>query len=184
MNLKEKKELLNKIRSKMKWAIPIALIQFIIIIPLENLLFISLILSGIVDTELQKMFIYTLMGCISTYTTEKIIFNAKQKYNEYEKETIDICLTKIKTEKVEYNVKRLTSRQKIELLSMIKNNQEIAKIVSELEDLKNDGEEEFYNTIIELLKENEEKYEQKNSIPPKKHHNNSSTRNHRRTRKI
>ena len=183
MNLKEKKELLDKIKKEKNWAIPVAIIELIVALLFEAIFLASMLLSGTIQTEFQKVILYTLIGSITTIITNKITSDAKQKYTDYEKAAIDTCLTEIKTEKVEENVKKLTSQQKIQLLSMIKNNQDMINIASELEHLKDDGEEEFYNSILQILNNTEKYYQQENSIPPREHHNNSTSRNHRRTRK-
>lgn len=183
MNLKEKKELLDKIKKEKNWAIPVAIIELIVALLFEAIFLASMLLSGTIQTEFQKVILYTLIGSITTIITNKITSDAKQKYTDYEKTAIDTCLTEIKTEKVEENVKKLTSQQKIQLLSMIKNNQDMINIASELEHLKDDGEEEFYNSILQILNNTEKYYQQENSIPPKEHYNNSTSRNYRRTRK-
>lgn len=180
---KRKKELLDKIKKEKNWAIPVAIIELIVALLFEAIFLASMLLSGTIQTEFQKVILYTLIGSITTIITNKITSDAKQKYTDYEKAAIDTCLTEIKTEKVEENVKKLTSQQKIQLLSMIKNNQDMINIASELEHLKDDGEEEFYNSILQILNNTEKYYQQENSIPPREHHNNSTSRNYRRTRK-
>ena len=183
MNLKEKKKLLDKIRKEKNWAIPVAIIEWLVAIPFEVLFFASMVISGTVETELQKVILYTLMGTITTITTNKITTDAKQKYNEYEEAVIDTYLTEIKTEKVEENVKKLTPQQKIELLSMIKNNLDMVNIVSELEHLKDDGELEFYNSILYELQKTEQTNPTLATIPPKKVHESTLSSGYGRIRK-
>jgi len=178
MNLKEKKKILDIIKKEKKLAIPVAIIELMVALLFEAIFLASMLLSGIIQTEFQKVILYTIIGSITTIITNQIASDAKQKYKDYEKADIDTCLTEIKIEKVEENVKKLTPQQKIELLSMIKNNPDMINIASELAYLKDDGEVEFYNTIIQILNN-----AQKNNISPKKNYEDISSINYSRKRK-
>lgn len=122
MNLKEKKELLEKISKKQKWAIPIAIIELIALIAFEVIFLVSMCLSGMMDTEVQKAIMYILIGYASTVGTNLITSNVKRKREEYEEVAVDVYLTENKTEKVENNIKKMTTKEKLELLYLLRDN--------------------------------------------------------------